>query len=138
MNILIVDDTKTDRLLLSLHLTRLGHQVIEAEDGPQALAQYGEHEHDLDLILMDVQIPSINGFDTVKTIRQRQKEKQQEWMPIIFLSASVSIENIERGMEVGGDDYLTKPVHYKVLAAKMRTMQRITDMRRRLLKATYL
>ncbi|WP_409419459.1 diguanylate cyclase [Marinomonas sp. RS-M-Aa-14] len=132
MKVLVVDDTNTDRLLLKLHLSKLGYRTVEASNGQEAIDQFLEHSQDLDLILMDVQMPYINGFDAVKAIRKIQEQKNQEWLPVIFLSASAEDDDIEDGILAGGDDYLMKPISQKVLSAKMLAMQRIADMRRRL------
>ncbi len=132
MKVLIVDDTNTDRLLLKLYLNKLGYQVIEASNGQEAINQFIEHAQDLDLILLDVQMPHMNGFEAVKAIRKIQKQEKQEWLPVIFLSASAKENDIVEGITAGGDDYLIKPIGQKILSAKMLAMQRISDMRRRL------
>lgn len=135
MRVLIVDDTNTDRLLLKLHLSKLGYRTIEANNGQEAIDQFLEHSQDLDLILMDVQMPYMNGFDAVKSIRKIQEQQKQEWLPVIFLSASAEDDDVEDGILAGGDDYLIKPISQKVLSAKMLAMQRIADMRRRLVES---
>lgn len=132
MKVLIADDTNTDRLLLKLHLAKLGCDVIEARDGLEVTEKFHTHMDDIDLILIDVQMPKMNGFEAVKKIRKLQKETHQEWFPIIFLSASGEERDIEDGILAGGDDYLTKPISQKILAAKMLAMKRISDMRGRL------
>ncbi|WP_219701916.1 GGDEF domain-containing response regulator [Marinomonas lutimaris] len=132
MKVLVVDDTNTDRLLLKLHLSKLGYRTIEASNGQEAIDQFLEHSQDLDLILMDVQMPYMNGFDAVRSIRKIQEQQHQEWLPVIFLSASAEDDDIEGAILAGGDDYLMKPISQKVLSAKMLAMQRIADMRRRL------
>jgi two-component system, cell cycle response regulator len=132
MKVLVVDDTNTDRLLLKLHLSKLGYSTIEASNGQEAIDQFLEHSQDLDLILMDVQMPYMNGFDAVRSIRKIQEQQHQEWLPVIFLSASAEDDDIEGAILAGGDDYLMKPISQKVLSAKMLAMQRIADMRRRL------
>ncbi|MBU1467531.1 MAG: response regulator, partial [Gammaproteobacteria bacterium] len=88
MKVLVVDDTNTDRLLLKLHLSKLGYTTLEASNGQEAIDQFLEHSQNLDLILMDVQMPYINGFDAVRSIRKIQEQQNQEWLPVIFLSAS--------------------------------------------------
>jgi diguanylate cyclase (GGDEF)-like protein len=135
MKVLIVDDTNTDRLLLRLHLTKLGYEVIEANNGEEAIDQFTCHSQDLDLVLMDVQMPHMNGFEAVKAIRKAQADQKQEWIPVIFLSASAEEDDVEDGIMAGGDDYLIKPISQKVLSAKMLAMQRIADMRRRLVES---
>ncbi|TYL47962.1 diguanylate cyclase [Marinomonas sp. IMCC 4694] len=134
MNVLIVDDIKTDRLLLKFHLSKLGYKIIEASSGQEGIVKFVEHCHDLDLILMDVQMPNLNGFDTVKSIRNIQQQQKQEWLPVIFLSASTEDDDIVDGILAGGDDYLIKPINQRVLAVKMLAMKRIADMRRRLVE----
>ncbi|MEL0635677.1 diguanylate cyclase [Marinomonas sp. TI.3.20] len=135
MNILIVDDTNADRLLLKMYLSKLKHNVIEAANGEQAITRYIEGADELDLILMDVQMPKMGGFEAVSEIRRIQESRNLEWVPIIFLSVSAEVDDIEEGIHNGGDDYLIKPIHQKVLVAKMLAMQRIADMRHRLLIA---
>ncbi|MEL0623073.1 diguanylate cyclase [Marinomonas arenicola] len=135
MKILIVDDTNTDRLLLKMYLSKLEHDVIEAVNGEQAIIQYIKDANELDLILMDVQMPEMGGFEAVSKIRSIQESRNLEWVPIIFLSASAEAEDIDEGIRAGGDDYLIKPIHQKVLSAKMLAMQRIADMRHRLILA---
>ncbi|RBP80576.1 diguanylate cyclase [Marinomonas rhizomae] len=135
MRVLIVDDTNTDRLLLKLHLSKLGYRTIEASNGQAAIDQFLAHSQDLDLILMDVQMPFMNGFDAVRSIRKIQEQQKQEWLPVIFLSASAEDDDVEDGILAGGDDYLIKPISQKVLSAKMLAMQRIADMRRRLVES---
>ncbi|MCB5160437.1 diguanylate cyclase [Marinomonas algarum] len=132
MKVLIVDDTNTDRLLLKMYLSKLGYEVLEADNGQSGIDLFMSHVDELDLILMDVNMPGLNGFDTVKRIRDIQRQHQQEWLPIIFLSASARDDDIEEGILAGGDDYLTKPISQKILAVKMLAMRRIADMRRRL------
>lgn len=134
MKVLIVDDTNTDRLLLKLHLSKLGYKTIEASNGQEAIDQFVANSQDLDLILMDVQMPNLNGFDAVRSIRKIQEQQKQEWLPVIFLSASAEDDDIEGAILAGGDDYLMKPISQKVLSAKMLAMQRIADMRRRLVE----
>ena len=132
MKVLIVDDTSTDRLLLKLYLDKLHYEIIEACNGQEAIDQFIKHSHDLDLILLDVQMPQMNGFEAIKAIRRIQKNENQEWLPVIFLSASSKEGDIVEGISAGGDDYLIKPISQKILGAKMLAMQRISDMRRRL------
>ncbi|RBO82732.1 GGDEF domain-containing response regulator [Marinomonas aquiplantarum] len=135
MKVLIADDTNTDRLLLKLHLAKLGCQVIEAKNGQEAVSQYLANLDEIDLILIDVQMPVLNGFEAVKAIREIQQQNQQEWFPVIFLSASGNETDVENGIMAGGDDYLIKPISQKVLAAKMHAMKRISDMRSRLVES---
>jgi len=127
MKILLVDDTKTERLILTAYLEKLQHQVIHAENGHQAIELFKSEKPDL--LLMDVIMPEMDGHEAARIIRN----DESVWVPIIFLSGRVAADDIVAGIEAGGDDYLTKPVDYRILQAKMTAMQRIAEMRGRLL-----
>ncbi len=128
LRILIVDDSPTSRVALSKNIERMGHRPIIAEGGLQAIELY--RKENPGLVLLDVMMPDIDGYTVARKIRALQVD---EWVPIIFLSAKDDDQDLERGIEAGGDDYLVKPVSYVVLNAKIRAMQRIDDMRQKLL-----
>jgi len=132
--ILIIDDSTSERMLLKARLQQLGHQVMEAADGSQALMCLSEIKGDVDLVLLDVCMPGIDGFETARRIRLLEKGRGEEWCPIIFLSGRSDPEDISLGIESGGDDYLTKPADTIVLRAKIAAMQRIAAMRQKLLE----
>jgi diguanylate cyclase (GGDEF)-like protein len=129
MRVLIADDTAADRVVLRAYLKQLGHEVVEALDGAQALALYQELAETLDLVILDVLMPVLDGYAAAKKIRALETDK---WLPIIFLSAQTDANNLAAGIEAGGDDYLFKPLDKIVLMAKMHAMQRISAMRKRL------
>jgi diguanylate cyclase (GGDEF)-like protein len=131
MKILLVDDSPTIRAATGQMLEKMGHTVTMAENGELALAAY-ERERP-DLVLMDVTMPVMDGYTAAQQIRTRGPE---DWIPIIFLSGASEEQQLERGIRAGGDDYLIKPASYVVLHAKIHAMQRIDDMRRRLLKVS--
>jgi diguanylate cyclase (GGDEF)-like protein len=131
MKILLVDDSPTIRAATAQMLEKMGHTVTMAENGELALAGY-ERERP-DLVLMDVTMPVMDGYAAAQQIRTRHTE---DWVPIIFLSGADNEQHLERGIRAGGDDYLIKPASYVVLHAKILAMQRIDDMRRRLLKVS--
>jgi diguanylate cyclase (GGDEF)-like protein len=131
MKILLVDDSPTIRAATTQMLEKMGHTVTVAENGELALAAY-ERERP-DLVLMDVTMPVMDGYAAAQQIRTRYPE---DWVPIIFLSGADNEQHLERGIRAGGDDYLIKPASYVVLHAKIHAMQRIDDMRRRLLKVS--
>jgi diguanylate cyclase (GGDEF)-like protein len=87
-----------------------------------------------DLILLDIVLPDIDGFEVARRIRQM--ERPGDWTPIIFLTSLNKDEDLEKGIAAGGDDYLHKPVSDVVLGAKIRAMQRIIQMRQSLLVLT--
>lgn len=134
LRVLTVDDNRTNLQILQVFLKKLGHEAITAEDGAQAVAQF--IKHDPDLILMDIMMPVMDGLEATRQIRAIPCER---WVPIIFLSALDRDENLVGGLEAGGDDYLSKPLNFVVLEAKMRSMlrtlrmqQQVSDALRRL------
>lgn len=132
MKALVIEDTATSQAVICHLLERLGIQPVPARDGPAGLAGF-ERERP-DLILLDIILPGIDGFEVARRIRAM--EKPGEWTPIIFLTGLTKDEDLERGIEAGGDDYLLKPVSEVVLGAKLRAMQRIVQMRHSLLVLT--
>ncbi len=92
-------------------------------------------EHKPDLILLDVVMPDMDGYEVARRIRSG--EKTGEWTPIVFLTVLVGDDDLARGIAAGGDDYLLKPVSEVVLGAKLRAMQRIIDMRASLITLTH-
>lgn len=128
MRILYADDSRTLRLATADLLRNMGHEVIEAEEGLQAIERFVESPPDL--VILDVDMPMMNGYEAARELRRLAGEN--EWIPIMFLSGNVSDADVARGIDAGGDDYLMKPVSSVVLRAKINAMQRITDMRQRL------
>src|SRR5215204_5936753 len=104
MQILVADDSKTNLKLITSSLQQLGHDVVPATSGQQAIESFKLSRPDL--IILDVVMEGMNGFECAKQIRAINPE---DWIPIIFLSGSVDDESISKGIDAGGDDYLTKP-----------------------------
>ena len=119
MKVLAVDDNRTNLHILQVFLKKLGHEVILAENGEEAVRRF---EVDApDLILLDIMMPVMDGFEAARRIKGMTRER---WTPIIFLSALNRDENLVEGLDAGADDYLTKPINFVVLEAKLRSMQR--------------
>jgi len=129
---LLIEDTLTSATLVSHQLRKIGIEPIVARNGETGIELY-KQEHP-DLILLDIIMPGMDGFEVARRIRQL--EQFGEWTPIIFLTARTSDADLEKAISVGGDDYLIKPVSETVLAAKVRAMQRIAQMRFSLLVLT--
>ncbi|WP_085299857.1 GGDEF domain-containing response regulator [Cognaticolwellia mytili] len=123
MNILVVDDSSYQCQLIIAMIEDSGFKAVCANGYKEALELLKENS--VDLILMDIEMPDMNGFELTKIIRSTYPE----WMPIIFLSANDSEVYLAKGIDAGGDDYLTKPVKQVVLAAKIRAMERISLMK---------
>ncbi|MGE5472505.1 MAG: SpoIIE family protein phosphatase [Bacteroidota bacterium] len=123
MKVLAVDDNRTNLHILQVFLKKLGHEVICAENGEEAVRRF---EADApDLILLDIMMPVMDGFEAARRIKGTPREK---WTPIIFLSALNRDENLVEGLDAGADDYLTKPINFVVLEAKLRSVQRSLGM----------
>lgn len=129
MKILIIDDSKIERMIIRSYLQHLDHEVFDAENGETGIALFAECNPDI--VLLGVVMIGINGYQVAKQIRQQFID----WVPIIFLSGKTSPEDIMIGIAAGGDDYLPKPIQKQVLIAKMTAMERIASMRSQLLKA---
>ncbi|MFC3531079.1 SpoIIE family protein phosphatase [Vogesella facilis] len=127
LNVLVVDDSKVNRMVIARVISQHGHRVIEAADGAEALARCEQQLPDL--ILMDVIMPVMDGLTTTRQLRERYNK---QWIPIIFLTGMSEQEDVLAGLAAGGDDYLTKPVDTKLLTAKIRVMVRIAEMQQRI------
>ncbi|MEW8431811.1 MAG: response regulator, partial [Candidatus Thiodiazotropha sp.] len=101
---LIVEDEVTNRMILKALLKKRGYNVIEAENGVEAIQQFREHAPDL--IFMDVMMPVMDGYEAAGEIKQLAGD---QFVPIIFLTAMSDEEALARCVEVGGDDFLSKP-----------------------------
>ncbi len=130
MKILVTDDCQTDRLIIRRYLLSMKHEVLLAGDGEQAISLF--REHDPDLVLLDVRMPDMDGYQVVKKLRKID----QGWRPILFLSSSTNSESFAKGINAGADDYLHKPIDKVILEAKLHAMERLVVMRKQLLDVT--
>ncbi|MCL6416415.1 diguanylate cyclase [Aestuariirhabdus sp. Z084] len=112
---------------MSSYIRDAGHEPSAAQSGEEAL-QMLEHSA-FDLIIMDVEMPGLDGFETTRLMREWLGDR---WIPIIFATGKTDEKSVEEGIEAGGDDYLNKPVSSIILKAKIRAMERIIDMRNQL------
>lgn len=119
LRVLAVDDNRTNLHILQVFLKKLGHTVILAENGQEAVEKFESEQPDI--VLLDIMMPVMDGFEAARRIKAQSTDR---WVPIIFLSALNRDENLVEGLESGGDDYLTKPINFVVLEAKMRSMHR--------------
>jgi diguanylate cyclase (GGDEF)-like protein len=130
MRILLVDDVQLDRMQLAIRLKQIGHEVEAVGSGKEALEIYSQC--DPELVLLDISMPDMDGFEVAREIRRQFPD----WIPIIFLSGHDEPEMIAKAIDAGGDDYLIKPVNKVVLNSKLIAMQRIAAMRRELKQST--
>jgi len=119
MKVLVVDDQRSMRMVSIAVVASLEHEVIEAACGQDAIDICNSEK--VDLILMDVEMPGINGFETTKQIRENNKI----WFPIIFVSAKTDPKFFSEGIKSGGDIYLFKPIVPDVLESMIHAMGRI-------------
>lgn len=125
--ILVVDDNPLNLRVLFQYLSDEGYRVLVAEDGENAVDQ--ARRAIPDLILLDVLMPGMNGFDTCR--RMKEDERTDE-IPVIFLTAlSGTVDKLE-GFNAGGVDYLTKPLQYDEVVARVRTHLRLSQLQREL------
>ena len=114
--ILIVDDDPDNLKILQGVLKKTGHKILMANSGERALYQI-EHQSP-DLILLDVLMPGIDGFETC---RQIKLDPATARIPIIFLTALSDVDNKVKGFEAGGVDYITKPFYQAEVLARVNT-----------------
>lgn len=130
MKILLVDDARAVSAMMAARLNAFGHEVCLAENGLIALDKFREFSPDL--VLMDIEMPVMNGFEATSRIRALEATQMWAWTPIIFLTGSDSTENLVTAIEAGGDDLLAKNVPESVLQAKMKAMTRVAALRQHL------
>lgn len=119
--ILIVEDEKNIIDILSFNLSREGYDTLEALDGKTGLQL--ALEQDPDLILLDVMLPEMNGFDVCRSLRE-----QGRTTPVIMLTAREEETDKVMGLELGADDYITKPFSMRELLARVKANIRRSDM----------
>ncbi len=115
-SLLVVDDNKVNRDLLARRLKHAGYHVELAVDGYQALAL--NQDRHFDLILLDVTMPGLSGFEVLEVIRQKYTLSE---LPVIIVTALDASDDMVTGFKVGANDYVTKPIDYSVLQARIHT-----------------
>ena len=114
--ILVVDDESRMRKLVKDFLTREGYIVLEAGDGMEAMDLFYE-DKDIALIILDVMMPKMDGFEMVRRIRQTDKQT-----PVLFLTARSAINDVVEGFELGANDYLKKPFGIQELIIRIKAL----------------
>jgi adenylate cyclase len=130
--LLVVDDNKVNRLLLGRGLEQQGHRVAFAENGRQALDML--LHNNFDLILLDIQMPEMDGYQVLEKLQEKL-----EWrdIPVIVTSALEELDSVVRCIEMGAEDYLTKPVNPVLLRARIGAgleKKRLRDQQRELVR----
>jgi CheY-like chemotaxis protein len=116
---LLAEDIAINREIFRALLEDTDIAIDEAENGKAAVKMYEENPGRYDLIIMDVQMPEMDGIEATKIIRAWEKEKRSGEIPIIAMTANVFKEDIDKCLEAGMNDHLKKPVEEKALLAKI-------------------
>ncbi|MDP2301305.1 MAG: response regulator [Ignavibacteria bacterium] len=106
--ILVADDSPTIRKFVSFALAMKGYEILSATDGMQALEMLPAEK--IDLIITDLNMPNVDGFELIRTVRSNEEFKE---IPIIILSSLTSKDDIDLGIEIGANSYLVKPFDSK-------------------------
>jgi len=120
MRLLVAEDEKHLNKTLTERLTKIGYTIDSCFDGEDAL--YYIENTQYDGIILDVMMPKINGFDVLRTIREKKI-----LTPVLILTAKDSDEDIIAGLDTGANDYLTKPFSFDILCARIRAMLRVKE-----------
>ncbi|WP_200307385.1 response regulator transcription factor [Streptomyces adelaidensis] len=115
--LLVVDDEEGIRSMLTMALEFLGYRVTSASTGRQALQAVTRY--DPELILLDVNLPDLSGFEVCRTLRDRGNA-----VPVLFLTGLGGVDDRVRGLDMGGDDFVSKPFELKEIAARVRALLR--------------
>jgi diguanylate cyclase (GGDEF)-like protein len=114
--LLLVDDEAMNRDALSRRLARRGYTVLTAESGPSALAMVGAHR--VDAVLLDVMMPGMSGLETLRRLRESRSVSD---LPVIMVTAKDRAEDVVEALELGANDYVTKPIDFPIALARIRT-----------------
>lgn len=114
--ILIADDEIVFRKLISDFLKKDGYSVLEANNGKEALFLFQSHD-DIDLVILDVMMPEINGYDVCKNIRSMNSN-----IPVLILTAKDREEDQIQAFEIGADDYISKPFSFPILMLRIKSL----------------
>jgi DNA-binding response OmpR family regulator len=117
MKLLVVEDERRMLELLQKGLSEEGHSVSCAADGSEGLRMV--RDNDFDVVILDVMMPKMNGFELAKRMRSESNRT-----PVLMLSARDSVSDIVQGLDLGGDDYMTKPFSFSELLLRLRAVRR--------------
>ena len=121
--LLLVEDDPVVREAMAFAMRDEGYDVEEVGDGEAALAAFDDRT--VDLVLLDLRLPGISGFDVCRELRERSV------VPVIMVTAQDDTHDLVAGLEAGADDYVTKPIEPKALAARVRALLRRVGMHQR-------
>ncbi|MBI2688865.1 MAG: response regulator [Acidobacteria bacterium] len=116
---LIIDDSRAIRMILGRTLNRFGYEVCAASNGREALDMMGTHDLHPSVILVDWNMPEMNGLDFVRSIRANPKFSE---IPLVMVTTETEIEQMDRALEAGANEYVMKPFTDEVIADKLRLL----------------
>jgi len=128
--LLVVDDNEMNRDMLSRRLVRIGHKVEVAEGGLQALEMI--EATDFDIVLLDIMMPGIDGYETLERIRADHDSGD---LPVIMATAKDASEDVVVALKLGANDYVTKPFDFPVVLARVQTQLQLKRSREALARA---
>ena len=131
-DLLVVDDNRVNRLLVARTLEQFGHRVAFAENGRQALEAL--RNRGADLVLLDIEMPEMNGYQTLEALRADPKLRD---IPVVMMSSVDEVDSVARCIEMGAEDYLFKPVNGVLLRARVAASlekKRLRDQQRELFR----
>jgi len=114
--VLVVDDSRVNRLVLARQLSGMGVEVMEAENGREALDVLRDHTVAIDTVLLDVVMPELDGYETLAAMKADDAIRH---IPVIMVSGVEELESVIRCIELGAADYLPKPINPRILAARL-------------------
>ncbi len=115
LTVLIVDDVAVIRMVIAEHVQSLGHRVVQASSGAAAIECL--RKQDIDMVLLDLQMPDMTGFEVMRWMQEMLRDR---WRPVIVISTHDTEAPVLQALECGADDYMSKPVHQRILGAKLR------------------
>lgn len=113
---LVVDDSRVNRLVLTRQLTGLGLEVMEAENGAEGLEVLRAHGDAIDIVLLDVIMPELDGYETLAAMKADEAIRH---LPVLIVSGVEELDSVVRCIELGATDYLTKPINPRILQARL-------------------
>ncbi len=125
--VLVVDDDERNVILLTLKMEREGYDVESVSNGVEALERV--RTFNPDLILMDVMMPKMNGYEVLKVLKDDEKTR---YIPVIMLTGLGEVENKIQGFDVGAEDYITKPFSLREVSARVRSLLRVRALQKRI------
>lgn len=128
--VLVVDDVEDNIILLTFELEDEGFEVIAAHNGQQCLEQVRKEEPDI--VLLDIRMPGISGLETLEQLKADESTRD---IPVIMVSANTGDNSVVRALDLGAHDFVSKPIEYPVLSARMRSALRLVNARRALVRA---